>query len=96
MTKSIISKIVLALLSYPASMLLALASWRVAAGFSVDTPGNWLSRYNSRYIGFGGDPWDIGIPLRFALTVDTLIWVALLWSTYFLIYKLRRKAGGSQ
>jgi hypothetical protein len=95
MNKSKVSKIALALLSFPASMLLALASWRVAAGFSVDTPGNWLSRYYSRYIGFGGDPWDIGVPLRFALTVDTLIWVALLWSTYFLICKLR-KAGGSQ
>ncbi len=89
MRRQTIWKILLALLSLPASFVLALASWRVAANLSLESPGNVATRYIARYIGFGGNEWDIGAPLRVALDIDTLLWLLLLWSAYFLIGKLR-------
>lgn len=82
-------KLLLAILSLVLSALLTLVSWRIAAEFHFRTPGDWASAYIARYVGFGGNQWDIGAPIRAAFWIDSTLWLLLLWSGYFSIRKLR-------
>ena len=84
------SRLVFSFFTIPISILLTVISWRIAAAFSSESVGEWVSDHWIRMNGVGAHPYEVGVGVIFY--VDFIFWMFLLWSSALILWAMRRRS----
>lgn len=87
----VVRRIIMAVLSLPAALLLTAISARVAERYRFRTVGEWAAYYIAPRLSGHHQAYDVGPVVEVSFFGEVIFWLVLLWSAYLVISKTGHK-----